>query len=109
MGSSSFVIRAAAARRPVLATDFGWMGWAVRKFGLGWTANVWDAAALGATIRQAMEQAAGWSMPAIAERFVRYQSAENFQAHWTARLRERLQLPPDERLVLWESVLSGDT
>lgn len=105
MGSSSFVIRATAAKRPVLVDDFGWAGWAVRRFELGWQANVWDVFAFANAMRAAVEHAAAKTNSPAAERFVRYHSADNFIAHWTARLRERLGLPPDPNLVPWQWVL----
>jgi glycosyltransferase involved in cell wall biosynthesis len=105
MGSSSFVIRAAAARRPVLTADFGWMGWTVPRFKLGWTTNVRDAGGFGSRLQPSLDAASGWTMCPAADRFVHYHSAANFAAHWTARLRDRLQLPPDDRLVSWEWVL----
>jgi hypothetical protein len=104
MGSSSFVIRAAAARRPVLADEFGWTGWVVPKFNLGTSIDMRDAGQLTAALPAALEQAACWVPSPAAQRFVRFHAAENFQAHWTARLRERLQLPRDPRYLPWECV-----
>lgn len=39
VGSSGFLVRAAAAGTPVLTQRYGWMGHAVRTHGLGWTAS----------------------------------------------------------------------
>jgi len=105
IGSSSFVIRAAAAGRPVLTDDFGWTGWAVRRFGLGWTTDVHDTQKFADALRDALERTATISVSQSAERFARYHSAENFKAHWTARLRERLSLPADPNLISWQWVL----
>lgn len=105
MGSSSFTIRAAAAGRPVLTDDFGWMGWAVRRFDLGWCVDIWNVSAFADALQVAVENADKKTTSPAAERFVRYHSAENFKAHWTARLRERLGLPPDPNLVSWQWVL----
>jgi hypothetical protein len=105
MGSSSFVIRAAAARRPVLADDFGWTSWTIRRFGLGWCVDIWNESAYADALRGAIEQAATKTFSPAAERFVRFHLAENFKAHWTARLRERLGLPQDPNLLTWQWVL----
>jgi hypothetical protein len=43
--------------------------------------------------------------PAV-ERFVQYHSADNFKAHWTARIRERQGLPQDPKFRSWSWVLS---
>ena len=105
MASSSFVIRAAAARRPVLADDFGWSRWTVRQFGLGWCVDVANVSAYAMALELAIEQAATKVSTPAAERFARFHLADNFKAHWTARLRERLGLPPDPKLLTWQWVL----
>lgn len=105
IGSSSFVIRAAAAGRPVLADNFGWTGLVVRRFNLGWPVDVDDATALAHAFESAIEQAAGWVRCVGADRFVRFHSAANFKAHWTVRLRERLGLPPEPNFVPWQWVV----
>jgi glycosyltransferase involved in cell wall biosynthesis len=106
MGSSSFLIRAATAGRPVLADNFGWTGWAIERFDLGWQVDLNDIPAFARTFEVAMENAGGKTLSPAAKRFVRFHSAENFKAHWTARLRERLKLPPDPNLVPWHWVLN---
>lgn len=106
MGSSSFVIRAAAANRPVLASNFGWTGWAVRQFELGWTTDVRNIEEFSTRLSEAVDAAGHHTPSAKAERFVRYHSPENFKAHWTSRLRERLGLPADEHEIAWDWVLS---
>ena len=103
MGSASFVIRAAAAQRLLLASDFGWQGWAVPRFQLGTTVRVQDIKAFAAAIRKSLDGSDMAAPAAMAERFIQYHSPQNFQAHWTARLRERLNLPPDDRIIPWPS------
>jgi glycosyltransferase involved in cell wall biosynthesis len=39
-GSASFLIRAAAANKPVLGSNSGWIGYIMRKYGLGYSCNV---------------------------------------------------------------------
>lgn len=105
MGSSSFLIRAATAGRPVLADNFGWTGWAIERFDLGWQVDLNDMPAFARTFKVAMENAEGKTPSPAAERFVRFHSAENFKAHWTGGLRERLGLPADPNFVPWQWVL----
>jgi glycosyltransferase involved in cell wall biosynthesis len=105
MGSSSFLIRAATAGKPVLADNFGWTGWAIERFDLGWNVDLNDPSAYARTFEVAMENAMGKTQSAAAERFVRFHSAENFQAHWTASLREQLGLPASANYVYWRWVL----
>ncbi|MEX2219331.1 MAG: hypothetical protein WD749_11320 [Phycisphaerales bacterium] len=107
IGSASIVIRAAAAERPVLGASRGWIGWAVRTMGLGWTTGVGDAAGLAGSIRTALEGAAGWRRPEIGARFVLFHSPENFARAWCVGLRRRLGLPPEAGLIAWEWVVAG--
>lgn len=46
VGSASIVIRAAAAGKPVLGSDFGWIGHTIRKYGLGKVCDVLNEQAL---------------------------------------------------------------
>jgi glycosyltransferase involved in cell wall biosynthesis len=109
MGSSSFLIRAATVGRPVLADDFGWTGWAIERFDLGWKVDVSNVAAFALAFEEAMENAEGRKLSPAAERFVRFHSAKNFKAHWTASLREQLELRQDPNLVPWRWVLDEPT
>ncbi len=90
VGSASIVIRAAAAGRPVLAADTGWMEAIVPRFGLGRTVAVRDPIALARALAQALEEAGDHAPRAAAAAFVRFHSHENFAACWTARLRDRI-------------------
>ncbi len=104
MGSSSFIIRAAAAGRPVLTDNFGWTGWAVREFDLGWQVDVDDERAFATSLRVAIENATEKTPTPAARRFVRFHSAENFKAHWTSRLRDRIGLQQDPNYYSWDAV-----
>jgi glycosyltransferase involved in cell wall biosynthesis len=105
LGSSSLVIRSAAAQRPVLASDFGWMRWAMSRFALGWLVNVRDTEAFARGLRVGLDEAAEMKQLPSAKRFVQFHGAGNFKAHWTARLRERLRLTRDERYLPWQWVM----
>jgi glycosyltransferase involved in cell wall biosynthesis len=104
VGSASIVIRAAAAERPVVSSTFGWVGTVVPRLGLGWSCDVSDVAALASTITTALERSARFRLSEAARRFVQYHSVENFQAAWTVRLRDRLELAP-RTLHSWDWVL----
>ncbi len=104
IGSASIVIRAAATGRPVLAGDFGWMGRLVPEFDLGWTCPIMDPAAFQNALGQAVEDAASWSPSSKTLAFARYHTVANFQAHLTARLRQRLGLDPSIDLHPWPGV-----
>ncbi len=106
VGSASVVIRAAAAERPVVSSTFGWVGTVVPRLGLGWSCDVSDNAALVSTITTALQRSADFRASEAAQRFVRYHSVKNFQAAWTARLRDRLGLPPTTQRS-WNWVLGA--
>ena len=101
---SSIVIRAAAAGRPVLGCDHGWIKSIVPTLGLGWTCNVHDHDALGQAIAARLDDARQYAPKPTAERFVEFNSPANFNAAWVARLRQRLGLPADATRIEWSSV-----
>jgi glycosyltransferase involved in cell wall biosynthesis len=104
--SASIVIRAAAAGRPVLGSNSGWMEHSIRLFSLGDTTSVADENALAEAIVQSLESSPDFAPTEAARRFVAYHSAANFAGHWTAFLRERLARPAVP-LVEWDWVLAG--
>lgn len=104
IGSASIVIRAAAQRRPVLASDFGWLGTLVRRLGLGSVCDVLDPAQFAEALPRAFDAATGFQPTELAQRFVSYSAVENFQAHWVQRLARRLGLTPPP-VVRWQDVI----
>lgn len=96
VGSSSIIIRAAAQDRPVLATDFGWMGRIVPSLRLGWTCPVDTPPQLAEAMGRCIDQAAAFHAGEAARRFVAYHAVSNYAAHWVRRICERLgrEAPP---------------
>jgi glycosyltransferase involved in cell wall biosynthesis len=107
IGSASIVIRAAAAGRPVLGSSFGWIGYAVQRFGLGSTVDEFDPDRLARSLMAALDASSDFELPAAARRFVQFHSPENFRAAWTANLRRRMGLPPAPGALSWEWVLES--
>jgi glycosyltransferase involved in cell wall biosynthesis len=101
---ASIVLRAAAARRPVLATDFGWCGRVVPAFQLGWTCNVQNTGEFAQEIAIRLEQAAQWQRSPAAEQLVKFHSPQNFAATFTARLCERMGHPMLPGAVPWDDL-----
>ncbi len=101
IGSASIVIRAAAAKRPVLGSDFGWIGHVVPRFDLGWTCRVSDVGTFAASLVTALDAAASWTASTKSTAFTTFHSVPNFEAHWTSRLRQRLNLSPSSDFVSW--------
>jgi glycosyltransferase involved in cell wall biosynthesis len=108
IGSSGIVVRAAAAGRPIVASDIGWLGFVTRRFGLGQLCNVHDRDAFVSVIESSLDGASRFNLPAIGQRFTKFHTAENFCLAYVARLRERLGLPPAEARRTWEWVLGKE-
>lgn len=105
VGSASFVIRAAAGQRPVLGSDFGWVGRTVPQFGLGWVCNVSDIEAFAKAIHAALSHAPTWQPSSTAQAFVRFHTPENFAVRWREQLSSRLSVQETERSIQWPDVL----
>lgn len=101
IGSVSIAIRATAAGRPVLASDFGWLGYVVPLFQLGQTLDVTRPELLSRTIVQLLESASEYRTPEAASQFVAFHTVENFKACWMQRICTRLGQSPAVRPVRW--------
>jgi glycosyltransferase involved in cell wall biosynthesis len=107
IGSASIVIRAASAHRPVLGSDFGWIASITERLKLGWTCRVTDREIFSSYLAKALEQADQYQLPEAGHRFVEFHTIANFNASWSARLRERLKLPPAPIQRTWQWVLDA--
>lgn len=103
VGSASLAIRAAAQKRLVLASNYGWAGVIVPKFHLGTTIDSEDTATMPRAIETALREGATFQQSAAGERFVAFHRAENFRAHWTDGARRALGLPRSADWRGWES------
>lgn len=106
IGSASIVIRAAVAGRPVLASDFGWSGSIVPRFGLGRIVNVNDVQTFAGAIARSLEEAGAFRLTESGERFVEFHTPQNFRALWSNGLRRRLGLPPAQLGRSWDWVVA---
>jgi glycosyltransferase involved in cell wall biosynthesis len=109
IGSSGTLVRAAAAGRPVLASDFGWIAWATRAFGLGATINVSDVERYAVAIERAFESCGEYRPSAAAEQFTRYHTIANQKAHWAATIAAERGIAIDTLgdRVEWHSVMAA--
>lgn len=102
--TSSILIAAAAAGKPVLASGFGWVGRTTRRFQLGGVCNGHSPASVASAAAEALATAADFRCSSAASRLVRYSTDANYVAHWTARLRQRLGMAPSPDRIPWEWV-----
>jgi glycosyltransferase involved in cell wall biosynthesis len=102
IGSSGIVVRAAAVGRPVLGSEFGWVGRVIRDFELGDTCDVDDVSAFADKIARALKAAENYRAGPNAKYFRSFHTIGNFESHWTYRLRERLGIAETGQLVGWK-------
>lgn len=104
VGSASIAIRAAAHGKPVLGTNFGWLGYMLPLLDMGWTFEPGSNENLTNALPEALARAGEHAPSARTARFVKYSTAENFIAHlihiW------RPDLPVFNDLITWASVLA---
>jgi glycosyltransferase involved in cell wall biosynthesis len=109
VGSSGALVRAAVAKRPVLASDFGWIAWATETFELGTIVDVSDVERYADAIEGALAHGGEYRPSLAAERFCEYHTIANQKAHWLATIgRERgISLGSFERPTTWNSVMEA--
>lgn len=108
VGSSGILLRAARCGKPVLASDWGWVGWVTRRFRLGWTVNVEDVEAFSRMISRCMTQDCEFSPSEESVRLMQFHSVGNFQSHWLQPILARSGRELPEPPLDWdETVLQG--
>lgn len=104
---SSVLIAAAAAKRPVVGADQGWIGRVISRFSLGETCDPHNPASVGDAVLWVLDRSSDYEPSIAGRRFLEYVSERNQQAVWTERLRERLGVGPSPDRRTWEWVLDG--
>ncbi len=89
IGSASVVILAAAAQRPVLGSEFGWIGEMVRQYNLGDVCDVRNHQIFAKAITSSIENSSTFMPDVSSQRFVTYNSVENYRARWVDLVRSR--------------------
>lgn len=105
VGSSGIVVRAAAIGKPILASDYGWVGAVVSTFGLGGTCPVSNLDRFSNQIRDSLDTAASFRQTDEGYRFGRFHTISNFVAHITARFRMRIGAMPLTEYLPWRDVI----
>ncbi|MGP1346958.1 MAG: glycosyltransferase family 4 protein [Phycisphaerales bacterium] len=81
MGLSNIALRAVSLERPVLASDWGWLGSMVPRFDLGWSGAISDPESYAGTIVQGIEGAPDWRPSEATRALVGFHQPENFKAN----------------------------
>ena len=107
IGSSGIVVRAAAMERPVLASEYGWVGAVTQAFRLGQTCPVDNLDQFAMKIRESLDDAPTYRLSEGGRRFVSFHTLRNFSAHLTVRILARLGHQPTTALMPWEDVMAA--
>lgn len=108
IGLSNITLRTVAAGRPVVASDFGWLGAMVPHFGLGWNGPVRNTAAFAHTLAQSLEQAPRWQPSENTERLMRFHSHDNFTAGIAYALRKRMGETNPPKPISWAETFRNE-
>ena len=101
VGSASILLRAAAAEKEIIASDWGWIGWATKTFNLGKTCDATSVDSIRNQIVQAVNSSRAVPQQNDtrgAKALLSYHTKENHLAHWTHNFRLRHGLTAAKRI-----------
>ena len=101
IGIASTLLYAAAANRPVIASDYGCVGWMTEQFGLGKSQPA-TLAAMTDAISWYHETSDWRPDPQGVRRLLEYHTTENFNRHITQQLRRRMSISAGDSTMLAE-------
>lgn len=104
MGSSSIVLRAAAAGRKVIGSDFGWVSKTITRFSLGHTCHVQDEEEFASVLRTALDTSGDLAVTPAITQLMKFNSPENFQKAWALSASQDVGVPVADFLS-WQDVL----
>ena len=104
VGSASILLRAAAAGKNIIASDWGWIGWTTKKFKLGNTCDATSVESIRKAILQQKETAFDTEPSGHGSSLLSFHTPENHLAHWTSFLRTQVGLPA-ATLINFQDVL----
>ena len=105
-GLASLALKAVAAGAPVLAHDFGWLRALVRRFDVGVTTDIFDAARFAGDLRRSLDLPSASASNVATGRLLRFHEQANFVARMTTGLR-RAAGAPAPQTVEWDWVLDA--
>jgi len=102
-GSASILIHAAKMKKKVVASDWGWIGWASRTFGIAETCDARDPKSIADAIIRSIQSKPSAECESRKEMFCEYHDRRNHVHHWTAGARQVLGMsPPPVVPFSWE-------
>ncbi len=106
-GSSGIAVRAAAAGKPIVASDYGWLGECVRRFDLGVTCDAGRPDELASAIASMLRRAPTFALSQRGRRFVEFNTEDSFAAVWTRQIQIRSGTVPETDAKTWNWVMTG--
>lgn len=105
-GLSANLLKAVAARRPVLVDRFGYTGTMVRRFAIGHDCDVSDPASLAQTLRLALDTADHFQWTRKLDRLVSFHSLSNFTATVLESVYRRVAPDNYQPPLAWSDVIA---
>lgn len=90
VGSSGIVAQAAYLGTPLLASDYGWVGEATRRYGLGVTVDTLDVASLRSGVEAVTNGPLESTRTDASEVFVSFNTPERFVETWLSAIKAQL-------------------
>lgn len=87
IGVASILLKAAVLQKPILASDWGWVGWTTREEDLGYTCNVENSDAFATSLRMILKNPTSKIGKIQAERILERNTVRNQIDHWTRLIR----------------------
>jgi glycosyltransferase involved in cell wall biosynthesis len=104
IGSSGILLRGNQAERPVIASSFGWIGWATRVFNLGISCDVNCENSMKLAIESAANSNLEFRCTPGNRQLAKFHTVENFKAHYLRSYLEAHSAFNPEECVSWSSV-----
>lgn len=101
--SASIVIRAAASEVPILANAIGWMHDVIHRHALGTTCDTNNPQCFADCLVRTLLTSHLHTSSNEAKQFIKFHIADNFSAHLTHRLEQRMGLGQAKELLSWEA------
>lgn len=108
VGSSSILIKAAMAGKSIVASNWGWIGWATKHFELGSTCDAANPADIAVAVNQSLMKKQTVEENGLRSAFLEFHTQENHLAHWTDLYRSLNGLPAANKVDFpfsdWEGI-----
>jgi len=105
---SENLLKAIAARRPVITNNYGYTGMIVERFGVGWSCDVTDHQALVSTLKRGLDESESYVVNAKTERLIQFHHPNNFANTMLLGLKDLLSLDSMNQIKTWEWVFNPD-